>query len=424
MNTLFTGSHARAHPLWPAGHSMILLAAITHAQAAPLGFAEALTLAEQNAPSLSAQQAGIEAAEYSAVPAGELPDPKLFAGIENYPVSGPASGSLTEDFMTMQKIGLMQEIPNGDKRRARVDAAAAEIDRSRIMQQVERLRVRRETALAWIERYIVDRKLGLFSELEHENKLLAEAVTAQQVAGAGSITDTLLAREEEAMLADARDELVRDQSAATARLRRWTGVVVDEPLAGEPPAWPISRDILEHRLHQHPELLAYVPMAQKIDAEVREAVAMKKPDWAVELAYQHRDDEFGDMVSMQFTVDLPIFPGRRQDPQIAARRAERLRLDAERENTWREHLEMLESEIAEYEQLDRAVQRQKDLLLPLAQEKVDLIMAAYQGNRSDLMSVIEARRKLIEARLKLIELEGSRTGTAARLHYAYGEDLP
>jgi hypothetical protein len=35
---------------------------------------------------------------------------------------------------------------------------------------------------------------------------------------------------------------------------------------------------------------------------------MKKSDWGVELAYQRRDPRFGNMVSVQFTFEIPVSP--------------------------------------------------------------------------------------------------------------------
>ena len=86
--------------------------------AAALTLDEALRLAEYNAPSLAAQDAKIQAASSAAIPAGELPDPKLLAGMQNYPIGGPDRWSINDDFMTMQMVGVRQEMPNGDKRKA------------------------------------------------------------------------------------------------------------------------------------------------------------------------------------------------------------------------------------------------------------------------------------------------------------------
>ena len=389
-----------------------------------LSFDDALQLAEHNAPVLEAQQAQVDAVNSLTISAGELPDPKLSIGLENFPISGPPRFSFSEEPMTMEKVGIMQEIPNQDKRRARVAEAEAAVDRARIEKTVELLRVRRETALAWIARHTVEKKFTLLDELDHENHLLAEAVRIRQVSASVSPADVVMPDVEAAMIAERRDEVTREQETAKATLRRWIGPDGDAPLAGDPPQLPIARDVLTHRLHQHPELVVYGPMGQMLDAEVKEAEAMKKPDWAVELAYQRRDDDFGDMVSLMFTLDLPLFPGKRQEPQIAARRAERLKLDAEREAVLREHTEMLEADLAEYEQLERSLRRQNETLLPLAQKKVDLALAAYSAGTLELITVIAARRDLIDLRLRTIDLAGQRAQTAARLYFAYGEDTP
>lgn len=397
---------------------------VPQAQAEPLSFDAALRFAESNAPTVAAEEAQVAAAGSLAISAGELPDPKLVIGLENYPVSGPPRFSFAEEPMTMEKIGLMQEFPNNDKRRARVAAAEAAVDSAGLARTLAVLKVRRETALAWIARHTVERQYALLDELDHENRLLAEAVRVRQVGAGISPDEAVMPEVETALLAERRNELARAEETAKAALRRWIGPEGNAPLAGDPPPWPIARAELIHHLYHHPELAAFGPLGQMLDADVREAEAMKKPDWAVELSYQRRDADYGDMVSLMFTLDLPLFPEKRQDPQIAAKRAERLKLDAEREAMLREHTEMLEADLAAYEQLERSLQRQHETLLPLAQKKVDLALAGYSAGRTELLHVIAARRELIDLRLRTIELEGQRSAAAARLHFAYGEDMP
>jgi len=66
--------------------------------------------------------------------------------------------------------------------------------------------------------------------------------------------------------------------------------------------------------------MATAPMMEMAQAEVHGAEATKRPDWGVELSYGHRGAAFSDMVSLQFTLGLPVFSGTRQDPQIEAKR--------------------------------------------------------------------------------------------------------
>lgn len=162
-------------------------------------------------------------------------------------------------------------------------------------------------------------------------------------------------------------------------------------------------------------------MTREAEALVREAVAEKKPDWSWEVDYQRRGREFGDMMTLQVSFDLPLFTGTRQDPKIAARRAQVRQLEAEREALAREHEQALEGDLAEYRRLQRAVERSTGTLVPLAEEKVRLATAGYRAGKTGLDEVVSARQQLVEARLKQIDLQGYLAQVAARLYFTYEE---
>ena len=389
--------------------------------AAALTLDEALQLAENNAPSLTAQDAKIQAASSAAIPAGELPDPKLLLGVQNYPIGGPDRWSIDQDFMTMRMVGVSQEMPNSAKRKARIEVADAAIDRAAAERRVERLKVRQATALAWINSYSVERKDALFQDFYKENRLLADTVRAQIAGGRAQPADAVTPKQEAAQLEEQQDDLIRQRAQARAALKRWIGPAANDKPVGSLPEWPVEASDYSHKLQHHPELAAFAPMTREAQAKVREAEAEKQSDWSWEVDYQNRGRQFGDMVSVQFSWDLPLFPDSRQNPKIAAKHAELNQLEAEREALSRKHTQQLEDELADYERLNRAVRRTLDSLLPLAKEKVELSMASYRAGKGDLNSVVAARRELIEARLKQIDVEEQRALTSARLYFAYGE---
>ena len=119
--------------------------------------------------------------------------------------------------MTMRMVGLMQEMPNREKRRARADVAHAAIGRAEAAREIEALKVRLVTAQAWIASHAVERKLHLFGELRAENRLLAEAVRARLAGGRGQLTDQVAARQEAAQLAEREDELEQQRRLAPRR---------------------------------------------------------------------------------------------------------------------------------------------------------------------------------------------------------------
>ena len=399
--------------------ALVVLAGPAFAE--PLSFDAALAIALSETPTLRAEATQISAARQAVIPAAALPDPRLALGLNNVPIEGANRLSLDSEPMTMQTIGVMQAFPNMAKRGARVDAARGRVAMSEAQTRITRLAVLRDTAVAWIARDAVERQLARIDALDSENRLFDAAVRARIAGGKGSALEAVAPRQEGAMIDSRRDDLTARRQQAIAALKRWVGPRAAAPLTGTAPDWPIARGALEHALHGHPELAIFDPRGRVMDAEVAEARADKKPDWALELAYQKRGAQFGDMATVQVSFDLPLFAANRQDPKIAAKLAEREGLNAEREAVLREHAAMLESDFAEYQRLVSAVKRQRDVLLPLAGEKVDLAMASWRGGKGELVDLVMARRERIDAELRAIALEGERQQMAARLHYAYSE---
>ncbi len=386
-----------------------------------LTLGQALQLAEAEAPALVAQRANLEAARNAALPAGELPDPQLRLGLQNLPIEGDARWQLDEEAMTMQMVGVMQDVPNRAKRKARQDVAEASVELAGLQQTLTRLQVRQQTAQAWIATLAVERKLELFSQLYRENELLSKAVDARLAGGAGLSADSVIPRQEALQLADQEDMLRRDEAVARAELRRWVGDAAAEPLTGDWPQWADDLTHYRHNLERHPELQVFDPLTRRAEAEIAEAVADKTPDWAWGVDYQRRGRGFGDMVSLSVSMDLPVFAGSRQNPRIAAERARLAEVQAQREDLLRMHDRELAEDIAEYQRLDQSLARLEQTLLPLAEEKVRLAMADYRGGKGQLSAVIEARQQLVDTRLRGVDLARDRALSNARLHFAFGD---
>jgi cobalt-zinc-cadmium efflux system outer membrane protein len=397
-----------------------LMGMASFASAGSLSFEAALRIATQSSPDISGQTANVEAAKSASMAAGRLPDPKLAVGVENLPVTGADQWSLTRDFMTMRKVGLMQDVPNGTKRAAQKAVADAVVARAEAQRRSSILTVRRDTAVAWLDRYYLERRVALFDDLARENQILASAVQAQLAAGSGLTADVVEPQQEAADIEDRREELAAQIVKSKAALRRWVGAVCEEPLSGEPPSLALDSGYLREHVHEHPELAVFVPRTQIAQAQVHEAEANKRPDWGVEVAYGRRGAAFSDMLSVQFTLELPLFTKNRQDPQIRAKREELTRVEAERDAMVRDHAQTLEGDLAEYELFSRQLARLRDVRLRLAQQKADYLLASYRGGKADLTAVLNARRELIDTRVKQIELEAKQAITAAKLYYFYG----
>ncbi|MDI1300946.1 MAG: TolC family protein [bacterium] len=400
------------------GAALLLALSTAHA-AEGLSFAAALQAAEATAPQLQARRATVTGAEDAASSADALPDPKIFIGIDNLPIDGADRFSTTHDFMTMQKIGVMQDFPGAGKRQARAEGAQAQVSLAQAQLQLARINVRIETATAWLNRYYLSRQQGLFSEFDQDNRLLGAVVKAQLATGRGMATDALLPRQESIALNNRRDELQRDIAKANAVLQRWLGDDAQRDLTGEPPRFVVDAATLRQHIAHHPELLLLQPLSAQASAELHEAEASRRPGWGIELAYQDRGSAYSNMMSFQVSMDLPLFAGTRQNPVIRSKQQALLGIEAERESMTREHRAILEAEVADYAALTQQLDRQRHEALSLAQDRVDLQMAAYRSGRADLTQVLQARRELRDIRLQAIALENQQQVLAARLHFLF-----
>ena len=131
-----------------------MIAPLTQAAEPPLTLAEALRLAASDSRQLVAQDAAVTAASELAISAGERPDPILKLGIDNLPVTGPDRLRIGADFMTMRRIGVMQEVTRSDKLDLRRQRGESEAQRERVAKQGILANLQRDTALAWIDRVV------------------------------------------------------------------------------------------------------------------------------------------------------------------------------------------------------------------------------------------------------------------------------
>ncbi|ENX04000.1 hypothetical protein F900_00491 [Acinetobacter modestus] len=397
-----------------------------HAYAQPLTLDTALKLAEQYAPTLRANSAQIEGAENMVSASGILPNPKLFVGLDNYPVSGDAAWSVTQEGMTMQKIGIMQDFPNRAKRLAEIELAKAELGSANAQTEILRIELRQKVASAWLRRFYLERKLALYDDLLSENGLLSQITQTQVTSGRTMVTNAISPKLDKTVLLDQKDDLLRDLNKAKLELHRLISADSSrtteiESLPSQEPVINFDTSRLYHHLHQLPELKAFQAERQTAEAKLKQAQALQKSDWSIEFAYQHRAPEFGDMIGVQLTTELPVFSKKRSSSLVQAILAEQNRITADQEIKYREHLTMLDEGLSDLKALDQQIQRTVQSTLPLTKQKVNLQLASYQAGKANLSDVIETRQALLNQRLRLIDLQQQQAMIKAQLYFSFVE---
>jgi outer membrane protein TolC len=363
-------------------------------------------LAVSRQPLLQAQSAAAKAARESAVAARQLPDPKLTGGITDLPIEGSDRYSLRRDDFTMVSVGVMQEFPRAEKRRLLGARGEHEAEMADQMLSASRLEVRRDAALAWLEVWQPERAAELARASVRESELQLQATQIAYTAGTASQADVLAARVATAML---RDDLAGfEQSAQVARgkLSRWIGGEASQRLlCPELPAWPAPSSLASMlvQLRSHPHLNAQARRVAVAQDEVALAEQAYKPDWGVELEYANRPD-FADLVSLNFSVDLPVFSANRQDRGLAAKLAEQTAAEQTREDSFRQEEAELRQNWSGWQRLQERLRQFEADILSQNEQRVAVATSGWQAGQGSLASVLEARRMALDARMKHLEL--------------------
>lgn len=401
-----------------------LLAAIPIAALAePMTFDAAIRRAAASAPSLQASAAGVDASRSASVAAGQLPDPTLTVGVDNFPVSGPPAFSFTRDSMTMGRIGVEQEFTNPAKRRAQRGRSEANIDVAEADLAVETQNVRLATALAWIDLYYAKRRLAQLDLLNDSLNDLQATVTARLASGSARPSQALEPEQLRAAVADGRAELQAEVTKAQARLARLTG----DPQAdavGDPPLLEVDGPALRAHVAGLPRLQMLDAQVNAADADVALAQADKRPDWRVGTSYGRRDPAYGDMVSVTFSIDLPLFGKRRQDPLIAARESDARRARLMRDAGERDLTAELDADLADYALHQQRLLNSRQTLVPLAKRRAELDLASYRAGKLDLGSALLSSLALAEAEVEALAREEDVARDAIRINYTYGGMQP
>ncbi|WP_246027488.1 TolC family protein [Novosphingobium umbonatum] len=393
------------------------------AWAEPLTFQTAVEKATEQAPAILAGEAGLRASRASAVAAGQLPDPSVSVGIDNFPISGPPAFRPGQESMTMARVGIEQAFPNPAKRQAERTRAFAAIGTAQAGAAVSAQEVRLNAAVAWIDLYYAKRRLAQLQGLDASLNDLQATVTARLSSGTARPSQAYEPDQLRAAINDRRAQLEAEVTKAQARLASLTGDTAADVI-GDLPIFEIDREDLRAHLSETPRLAALDADVTAANAETDMARAAKRPDWRVSTSYGHRAPVFGDMVSVGVSIDLPLFARKRQDPLIAAREAEAERARLNRVAGERDLGAALSSDLADYDMHRRQLNNARVTLVPLAKRRAELDMASYAAGKLDLGSALLSSLALAEAEVDALTREADVARDAVRITYTYREGRP
>ncbi len=369
-----------------------------------------------------------QASRYGAIAAGQLPDPVLRFGGMNFPVD---TFDRDQEPMTQVQMGIQQMFPPGATLHHRQQEQTLKAVALDALRDDRLLQVRRDTTLAWLDRYYAEHRRQLMEAESAEYERVERVVTFRLESGTATQADLLAVRLAHSRL---RDRLAGEQQrieTAIGNLGRWVGWPESSLPLGDLPEEPgTPANMLTKTasaVSNHPRMTAareQVAAAASRIAQAREAYGAS---WGVDLAYGARDghnpdgSRRPDFASAMIMVSLPLFPEKRQDATLAARQAELMAAkDHEREVL----LQLREEEARSRAQLTGTADRLRgyaENIIPQAEMQAAATLRAYQSSRGQFEAMLRARLALQSARIEQLNLEHERRQWIARLAYLYGQ---
>ncbi|MEQ1526993.1 MAG: TolC family protein, partial [Gallionella sp.] len=206
---------------------------------------------------------------------------------------------------------------------------------------------------------------------------------------------------------------------AQAMLVRWIGDAGINPPVAELPhfALPDTAEMLTTRLSDHPHLDLMEKQVALAETDVALEQKNRSPDWNVELSYNQRGAAFPNMVSLQFGMDLPIFPDRRQNQSLASKNALLEKTRAQRDDNARTMRADIASYYANWRGFQQRTENFEKSVMPTAQARIDAALAAYRSGQGSFSAILEMQRALLELQLQRLSLSVDATRAQVQLHY-------
>jgi outer membrane protein TolC len=388
-----------------------------HAQEAAVTLDAAIQAATSNSASMQAAQASVRASSQAAVKAGQLPEPAISAGIDDLPINGQQGFTIGQNILTMRRIGIEQEWVSREKRQLRSALADSEVGRERAGYLGQLANVRQQTAVAWLNAIYAKQAISLQRELlDHMNDELA-ATQASYRGAKASAADVVQAK---GMLAQTQDQLLKAQQTfqtALIGLSRWTANPVTD-VTGDPPA-PESyvSSLPPDELRQvQPALVAAARDIDVADADTAVASSNRSPNWTWNVSYSQGGDN-ARFVSVGVRIPLPLNRKNVEDRDVAEKGELATRARLMYEDELRQVQADIRTEAATLASGRERIANLSEALLPAADQRVQLAVAAYKGGAGSLADTFAARRAQIDAELQVLDLKREISQTWAQLEY-------
>jgi outer membrane protein, heavy metal efflux system len=401
--------------------------------AVPLTLARALEIALSQNPGLS--RAGAQAQALAEVPpqVGTLPDPVLSLNALNLPTD---TFSVSQEAMTQRQVGIGVTLPFPGKLGLREQAADFDAKSAQFDVDETRLVLMRNVRMTWWNLFFLDRAISIVKRNQELLREFVQIAEAKYRTGQGMQSDVLLAQVELSRLLETEINLQASRRTQAAKLNTLLGqaaatsVVLPDQADESLPAAPDFASLHDMALHTRP--LLSVQRNQLEAARTRVDLAEKDyyPDFKLGAAYGFRSGSNpngsprANLASLTLSMNLPFFFESRQDHALSQRKAEALREEYGLQDRVAQVDSEIEQALSDYRGSHEQALLFKTGIIPQASQTTAAMLAAYQVDKVDFLSLIRAQVNLYNYETQYWKALSSCWQAWARLEAAVGKPLP
>jgi outer membrane protein TolC len=359
----------------------------------PVKLADLLDEAERSNPQIQAARHGWESAKQVPTEVSTLPDPQFVLQHLSVGSPRPFAGYTNSDFAYVG-LGVSQDLPYPGKLRLRGEIAKKDADVTQQKYESVRRTILAAVKIAYFKlAYLAKRQTILVGDGQLLQQV-EQSAESRYRNGMGNQQEVLQAQLERTKLlreitmnqleagkvqAEIKQLLNRSQSTPDIEITELS----------ETTASYTYDQLLAAASANNPETAGAQKMVEKQSLQVDLAKKDFYPDFNLQYMWQRTDPaQFRAYYVVTLGVRIPIYRGRRQQPELAQAEADESRAKSEHDAQTQQIAFQLRQQFLSAEKSAELLKIYREGLIPQARAELQAGMAAYQSNRQDFQALL------------------------------------
>ncbi len=391
----------------------------------------AIALAVQHNPNLAQMQARADAMVAIPSQVSSLPDPTISFNARNLPVN---TFNTTQEDMTLIGPGISQSFPFPGKLALRGNAANFEA--AAALQNVTEAEnwLLNNVKQLWWQIFYMDHALKIVDNNQLLLRQFIQIARTKYEVGKGLQQDILLAQLELSNLLDQQLKLKNTRQNAVAQLNVLLGRIANHPVTlpleveHQLPNLASENDLYQRAEHSRALLASKRESINAAQARLDLAKKDYYPDVNLGAFYGFRRDqpsgiERSDLLSLNMSVQIPIFSARKQSKAVDQRNSEVMQHQYALKDEWNKVRAEISQNYSDYQRAKEQVVLFKTGIIPQAQQTVASMLAGYQVSKVDFLNLMRSQIALLNHEMQYWKAFVEANQSLAKLSAAVGEEV-